>query len=130
MAIFNGGNRTSGIVVCVEDKRYRLKGLESGEVALYTDEGDSLVLKRDNTIEINTKKFIVNAQDSIELSTKETVINTEKFRVTNGSDDITALMTNWMSEVIAATTSTMLGPMKLFGSGFPALKSKLEKFKK
>ncbi|MBI4209535.1 MAG: phage baseplate assembly protein [Deltaproteobacteria bacterium] len=75
VAVFPGGNREHGIVIAVEDRRYRLKGLQSGEVALYTDEGDSLVLKRDNQIELKTKKFIVQATDSMEVNTQEIKLN-------------------------------------------------------
>jgi len=42
-----GGNRDHAIVVSVDDRRYRLKLLEAGEVALYDDLGQKVVLKRD-----------------------------------------------------------------------------------
>lgn len=35
-----GGERQHPIVIAVEDRRYRLVGLEDGEVALYTDEDE------------------------------------------------------------------------------------------
>ncbi len=136
VAVFNGGVRSNGVVICVDDKRYRLKGLEEGEVAIYTDEGDSIVFKRDRKIEVTTKSFVVNsetcdlqASKSLSIKTKETTIETQKFKVTDGTNDITALLIEWMSEVIAATTNTMLGPMKLLGVKFPSVKTKLEKFK-
>jgi phage baseplate assembly protein V len=47
-----GGDRGHSIVVAVDDRRYRLQGLEQGEVALYTDEGDQIVLRRGGQIEI------------------------------------------------------------------------------
>ena len=40
VALFAGGERDHGLLVAVDDRRYRLTGLENGEVALYTDEGD------------------------------------------------------------------------------------------
>lgn len=67
--IFMGGNRDHGIVVAVDDRRYRIKGLESGEVAIYTDEGDEIRLKRGNVIEVKTKEFIVNAEDRVTFNT-------------------------------------------------------------
>lgn len=67
--IFMGGNRDHGIVVAVDDRRYRLKGLENGEVAIYTDEEDSIILKRGNKIEVNTKEFIVNAETNATFNT-------------------------------------------------------------
>ncbi len=50
---FISGNRDHGIAITVGDKRFRLKGLKSGEVALYTDEGDSIIFKRGRNLEIN-----------------------------------------------------------------------------
>ncbi|MCX5828767.1 MAG: phage baseplate assembly protein [Deltaproteobacteria bacterium] len=47
--IINEGNHY--IAVASDDRRYRL-ALEEGEVALYTDEGDCVHLKRDKTIHI------------------------------------------------------------------------------
>lgn len=47
------GSRDQGVVICVDDRRYRLSGLEGGEVAIYTDEGDSIVLARGNVIRVN-----------------------------------------------------------------------------
>lgn len=47
-----GGNRNAAVVLLVADRRYRLQGLQGGEVALYTDEQDKIVLKRNRIIEI------------------------------------------------------------------------------
>jgi phage gp45-like len=40
------------LLIAEDDRRYRI-ALTEGEVALYTDEGDSIHLKRGNKIEIN-----------------------------------------------------------------------------
>jgi phage baseplate assembly protein V len=45
-----GGARDHGIVIAVEDRRYRLKGLAEGEVALYDDQGQAVHLKRGKKI--------------------------------------------------------------------------------
>jgi len=42
-----GGLRSRVIVICVADRRYRLKGLESGEVALHDDQDQVIHIKRD-----------------------------------------------------------------------------------
>lgn len=47
------GNRDHVVVLAVDDRRFRLKSLAQGEVALYTDEGDKVVLKRGGVIEVN-----------------------------------------------------------------------------
>jgi phage baseplate assembly protein V len=43
---FNGGNREQGIVLVVDDRRYRIP-LEAGEVAIYDDLGNKIELLRD-----------------------------------------------------------------------------------
>ncbi|EMA9428498.1 phage baseplate assembly protein [Yersinia enterocolitica] len=68
-AAFPDGDRSHGVVLVVADRRYRIKGLKSGEVAIYSDEGDSIILKRGNQIELNTKQFIVNAEEKAVFNT-------------------------------------------------------------
>lgn len=46
LAIFPGGDRSAGIVIATGDRRYRLKGLKPGEVALYDDMGHAVKLSR------------------------------------------------------------------------------------
>ncbi|MFL1562485.1 phage baseplate assembly protein V [Pseudomonas sp. O64] len=71
LAGFFGGNRSHGVVICVADRRFRLQGLESGEVALYTDEGDKLHFKRGRVIEIETMTLKVRADTAVEFDTPE-----------------------------------------------------------
>lgn len=47
VAVFVGGDRGHGLVVAVDDRRYRLTGLAQGEVALYDDLGNVVALRRD-----------------------------------------------------------------------------------
>lgn len=64
-----GGKTSHGIIIATEHGSYRLKGLKSGEVALYTDEGDSVHLQRGRVIEVTTKVFRVIAEEKVELVT-------------------------------------------------------------
>ncbi len=52
VVLFVGGRRDHGLVVAVDDRRSRPTGLAAGEVALYTDEGDGITLKRGQFIEV------------------------------------------------------------------------------
>lgn len=73
VAVFVGGNRDHGILVCVDDRRYRLKGMQGGEVALYTDEGDKVHLKRNREIEVITKTLKISCETAtVEASEKVT----------------------------------------------------------
>ena len=73
--LFVGGSRDHGVCVAVGDRKFRIKGLQCGEVALYTDEGDYFILKRDNITELKTKKYIVNAEESVEINTQSYTVN-------------------------------------------------------
>lgn len=45
-----GGDRAHGVVVVVGDKRYRLTGLEPGEVAIHDDQGQKVHLTREGIV--------------------------------------------------------------------------------
>jgi phage baseplate assembly protein V len=81
VCVFVGGGRDHGIVLVVDDRRYRLKGLEAGEVALYTDEGASVVLKRGEVIAVTCKEYRVTCE-------KLTIDATDSIRVTSPSVDV------------------------------------------
>lgn len=69
VAAYFDGDRSHGVVLVVADRRYRIKGLTAGEVAIYSDEGDSIILKRGNQVMVNTKQFIVNATEKATFNT-------------------------------------------------------------
>ena len=48
--VFVAGNREQGIIIAVEDRRYRLTGLAAGEVALYDDLDQRVHLTRDGIV--------------------------------------------------------------------------------
>lgn len=48
--LFPGGDRSHGVAVMVADRRYRLKGLKRGEVAIYDDQGKSVTLTRSGIV--------------------------------------------------------------------------------
>lgn len=51
--VFVGGRRDHGLVIAVDDRRYRLTGLQKGEVAVYNKFGAKVLLKADGSIEVN-----------------------------------------------------------------------------
>ena len=69
VAVFFGGDRSHGVVLCLADRRFRLQGLESGEVALYTDEGDRLHFRRGRVLEVETMTLRVTAGAAVEFDT-------------------------------------------------------------
>ena len=50
VASFYDGDRSHGVILCIADRRYRLTGLSSGEVAVYDDTGQSIVLKKSGVV--------------------------------------------------------------------------------
>ncbi|HWH86362.1 MAG TPA: phage baseplate assembly protein V [Pseudomonas sp.] len=64
-----GGHREHSVVIACADRRYRLTGLASGEVALYTDEGDRIHFKRGRIIDINTGTLNINASVAVNIDT-------------------------------------------------------------
>lgn len=58
------GDRGHGVVIVAADKRYRLTGLEAGEVALHDDQGQMIVIKRDG-IEITAQNVTVNSDMTV-----------------------------------------------------------------
>lgn len=64
VVVFVGGLRSHGLVIAVEDRRYRLKGLQTGEVALYDDLGQVLHLKRDGVLISSPLKVQIEAPEA------------------------------------------------------------------
>ncbi|HSH72337.1 MAG TPA: phage baseplate assembly protein [Methylophilaceae bacterium] len=50
ITLFFNGDRSHGVTVVVADRRYRLQGLQTGEVALYDDLGQKVHLKREGIL--------------------------------------------------------------------------------
>ncbi|MGC5885738.1 phage baseplate assembly protein V [Ralstonia pseudosolanacearum] len=67
LVAFLGDDWSHGVTFVVSDRRFRLQELKPGEVALYTDEGDALVFKRGQVVELKTKTFRVEASERIDL---------------------------------------------------------------
>lgn len=75
VAVFPGGDRSHGVVVVVADRRYRLKGLKDGEVALYTDEGDKLHFERGRKLTVVTAKLSFQASESVDIQSPKLTHN-------------------------------------------------------
>lgn len=56
------GSTSHGVIIATEHGTYRLKNLKPGEVAIYTDEGASIIMKRGKIIEVNCDEYIVNTK--------------------------------------------------------------------
>lgn len=91
VTVFMGGNRDHGLVIAVDDRRYRLKSLKQGEVALYTDEGQRLHLRRGR--EIYLASVLPDNDDgepesTVLLKPDECLITTPKLLVKTGKSEM------------------------------------------
>lgn len=73
--LFVGGDRSNGLIIAAENRKIRVNGLKSGEVAIYTDEGDEIYLKRGHEIAVKTTKFVINA-DEIQMNGAVSILKT------------------------------------------------------
>lgn len=111
------GNRDHSLIIKIDDSNYRLKGLSQGEVAIYTDEGDKIHLKRGNKIEVVTKEFSINS---------------EKFKMQGQSAELIEELIKLVDELTKVETPTAMGPQMFLPAHagvFADIKSKLESIK-
>lgn len=66
---FIGGDRSHGVLLVVADRRYRIRAMEAGEVAIYTDEGDKIHFKRGRIIDIETDTLNIKASTAVNFDT-------------------------------------------------------------
>lgn len=71
LSLFFNGDRSHGVVICVADRQFRIVELQAGEVAIYTDEKDTLIFKRGNVVELTTQTFKINAATAVEIDSPE-----------------------------------------------------------
>jgi phage baseplate assembly protein V len=67
IAVPIGGDRSHMVLVSVDDRGTRKKGLKPGEVAIYSENGDYIHLKNDNKIDIKTKEHKTDAEVEAEI---------------------------------------------------------------
>jgi phage baseplate assembly protein V len=85
--VFIGGGRDHGVIIATDDRDSRMTGLAEGEVAVYSNEGDSIVLRRDNTIELRTKTLKLIVEEAVTIETKQATITASE-KITLDAPDI------------------------------------------
>jgi len=101
------GSRSNAVIIAVDDRRYRIK-LEAGEVALYTDEGDYVALKRGHLVETSCQVFRVKATVGVEFGTPT-------FGMSHNGGAATATITG----SVATTGDVVAGAVSLKGHVHP-----------
>lgn len=85
LTAFLGGDRSHAVVLVASDRRYRIKELKPGEVAIYTDEGDKIHFKRGRIIDIETGTLNIKASTAVNFETP--VIN-QTGRIVSQGDQV------------------------------------------
>lgn len=65
---FVGGRRDHPVVMAVSDKRARMHGLQPGEVCIYTDQGDYIIIRRGGAIEISGAASVTVTSPNVKLT--------------------------------------------------------------
>lgn len=73
VTLFFNGDRSHGVAIVVGDRRYRLRGLEAGEVAISDDLGQKLHLTRDGIV-IDTELDIEMRGRNVRIHGNESLI--------------------------------------------------------
>jgi len=81
---FVGGRRDHPLVTNIDDRRYRKKDLEAGEVALYNHEGTYILLKNGAEIEIFAATKVRINSPLVEMSGNLVVEGTSAITAPNG----------------------------------------------
>lgn len=86
-----GGLRSHAVAIVVEDRRYRLTGLQQGEVALFDDLGNVVKLGREAIEIVAVSKVTVIAPDGVEITAAVTITGDVTITGTvTVSDDVVA----------------------------------------
>lgn len=103
IAVSVAGNREASVIIATENREFRFKALNDGEVAIYSKEGDFIHLKQNNEIEISTKTLIVNATDEVTVNTKTANVNAST------AANITSPLTKITGDLEVTGTSKLTG---------------------
>lgn len=122
-----GGERNHTVVLVTTDRRHRKKGLAVGEVALYTDEGDYILLKRGRVVEVVAgAQMKVTAPDVEVIASTKVMLNTPLVECStdlkvNGVATITgAIVGQGGLAVSGGAGATVVGNMAISGGNVTA----------
>jgi phage baseplate assembly protein V len=107
-----GGRRSHSVAFVVGDRRFRVRNLAPGEVALYTDEGDTIHFRRGQVIDINAgnevriraaQRIVATcAEASVTASTRATVTSPEVAVVASAQVTLDTPLTQISGQVTVA----------------------------
>jgi len=105
IVLFLGGDRNEGIIVAMENRQFRLKALESGEVALFDDLGNVVKLGREQ-LEVTAVTKLVATAPQVEVTAQTSAViktGASSITVTPASVAIQSLILTHNGKNIGAT---------------------------
>lgn len=103
VVVFINGNRDHGLVLAVDDTRYRITNLPEGGVAVYDNDGNYIKLTKSTGIELSApnQKVVIKASGNIEIG------NTSLTKLVN---DTFKNLFNMHTHSGVGLTGTVVGP--------------------
>ena len=74
LVIFGNGDRSNGAIVATANQKARPRNQKSGEVTIYTDEGDSISLQQGHIVVVTTKTVTINAATAVTINAPSVTI--------------------------------------------------------
>lgn len=105
-----GGARSSGVVVCVGNREFRPRGLAQGEVALYSQHGQVLLLKADGSVELPATEIRLGAADASAPVALAPQVEAELNSIRNSLDTLTSAF-NAHIHITTATVGASIPPV-------------------
>ena len=125
IVVFAGGDRGNGVVIACDDRRYRVNGLKKGEVCLYTDEGDQIMLGRGNLMALKTKAFALECEVAA-IRTKSFAVTCDTVSIKNQTGELIGIISELAEALMAATA----GRDPLICPALPVIKTRIDTFMK
>jgi phage baseplate assembly protein V len=85
LCVFLSGGRDHGIVLSIDDRRYRLTDMKAGDVAIYNDTGAKIVIGRDRTITISCDARHEESSEEVTIKTKTFKVECETLELSASS---------------------------------------------
>lgn len=113
------GNFDHGVVIAMDDRRYRVKGLQPGEAAMYTHKDKEahkhrIIFKNDGSIEVLAKNITVKATETARIEGDNVIIHAStmfKFDVNgHGQKWLPAKVDTWQIGEVAGTPHNISPP--------------------
>ena len=100
--------RENAVAVVADDRRYRYKGMQPGEVVLYTDEGDIIRFHRGKRIEVLSGAQVDVTAPDVKISTQRLSIEaSESISMKTGSFSLEADVMNLNAPDSTVDTPTL-----------------------